>query len=613
MFLSRSFGRAERFNQFTSLSSVADILDHVAAYGERPAIRYDDGSTYHSITFEAYNRLVRSTVPFFAGSSQRVIATFCKNRPELDMVALSVLYTANILLPLDTKTNDVELVHLLRLSPPEMVLTTFLQRERIGLLCNAAGIAPQFLIADLYQVMEDAGAPFGPDHLRAGDIGMSGVVASADQTVPLSASRLLDDPQTVLAHYPTSGTTALPKVVRICHGAIVTEINEAVDIINLRPNEEILNIGPYTHIATLVEFLVSKMRGFPVTYFTREPDDDDVLEDEIKKLKALGVRIKVLLAVPKFWIYVLKEVLEEMKNKPVLATLYSYLIEIENHGALHDIGTIDKAKLAAVCIQVRNKLGGYFSYGVSSSMKLDGAIVEIFGKLGITVIDVYGATELTGIISRNRLNDISPGSCGRIIGCLEYKLLDPHQAPGHSQPVGELLIKGPTLMHSYVGSEPGSHIDEAGFYHTGDIAWVDEERRVRLIGRRKELIQWSDGTYIDPQHLSNLLVRNIFVKDAMVLQVSPEDPFLSVYIYPDMKRIHKDRDLAKLLATGVPEDSILRKVAEDAIDYAQSISRLSVPLSKERIHILSKALERTPTHKIKFLFERERIHLSRTI
>ena len=180
--------------------------------------------------------------------------------------------------------------------------------------------------------------------------------------------------------------------------------------INLRPNETLLNIGPYTHIATLVEFLVSKSRGFTVAYFTREPDDDDVLEDEIAKLHRQGVRIKALLGVPKFWTYLVKEVLEEMKNKPSLTTLYESLLAIERNGTLQDIGTIDKAKLTAARILLRNKLGGHFAYGISSSTKMDGALVRILGKLGITCIDIYGATECTGIIARNRSTTSSPAA-----------------------------------------------------------------------------------------------------------------------------------------------------------------------------------------------------------
>ena len=209
----------------------------------------------------------------------------------------------------------------------------------------------------------------------------------------VTESPLLENPHTIVGHYATSGTVSLPKIVRISHGNLVAEVNCAFDVLNLRPNETLLNIGPYTHIATLVEFLVSKSRGFTVAYFTREPDEDDVLEDEIAKLHRQGVRIKALLGVPKFWVYLVKEVLEEMKNKPSLRTLYESLLAIERNGTLQDISTIDKAKLTAARILLRNKLGGHFAYGISSSTKMDGALVRILGKLGITCIDIYGATE----------------------------------------------------------------------------------------------------------------------------------------------------------------------------------------------------------------------------
>ena len=149
------------------------------------------------------------------------------------------------------------------------------------------------------------------------------------------ASPQLKISDTILGHYPTSGTTTLPKIVQITHGNIVAQVNDTVDLINLRNNEDLLNINSYTHIVMLTEFLVTKTRGFTVTYFTREPDDDGVLENEIKKLKRLGVRIRVFMAAPKFWIFLLKEVLEEMKNTPTLHTLYKYIESFEkNHKLL---------------------------------------------------------------------------------------------------------------------------------------------------------------------------------------------------------------------------------------------------------------------------------------
>lgn len=602
------------FKVYNSISSVADIFDEqMLSYSKSVAIRYDNGSTYEYMNFEQYRKNIKAMIQFFVTENceQQVIATLCKNRPEWDMTSMATFYTGNVIFPLDTKTNDTELKHLLTLNPPKYMLTPRAQLERVRGLIEELELETTILLADSYEVFEDIG--FEVPELREGELSTQSIIEACDDNVMVVSSPLLKKDDTILGNYPTSGTTSLPKIVQITHGNIVAEVNEAVDVINLRSNEEVLNIGPYTHIATLVEFLMTKTRGFSVTYFTREPDEDDVLEDEIKKLKKLGIRIKALMAVPKFWIYVLKELLEEMKGKPVLRNLYNYLISIEKNANLHDIGTLDKAKLTAMRTLLRNKLGGYFSYGVSSSMKLDGALVEIFGKLGITVIDIYGATEACGIIARNKLNDVKPGSCGRIIKPLQHRLANMVEIPGIDQEVGELQIKGDTIMHSYLGMDKSAHLDSDGFYSTGDLCWLDSEGYLYIVGRQKELTKWDDGSYIDPQHLSNIMVRSIFIKDALVTRLKPEDDFLSVYVYPDYKRLNKDKEYQEDLKAGLLPKEALRKRIEEAIDYAQSIVNITPELSKKTIYLLPKSLERTPTHKIKFLFELERLHLAQEI
>jgi len=597
------------FKYFNSISSIQDIVNvQLPAYKGRTAIRYDNGSTYKSISFDSYIEYVHKMIQFFqaAQAEQKVVATFCKNRIEWDMTAMATFYTANIIFPIDTKFNDVELNHIFGLNRPDFILVSRPQLKKIRALKENLLKGTKILVADHTNCFEDIG--FEEYTLEEGELSISQYLAETELTESVKESALLHEQDTILGHYPTSGTTSLPKIVQITATNIVCEINEAIDVLNLRTKEEVLNIGPYTHIATLVEFLTTKTRGFTVTYFTREPDEDDVLEDEIKKIKKLGIRIKVLMAVPKFWIYLLKEVLEEMKNKPILHNLYSYLSSIEKQGNLYDISTIDKAKLTAVRTLLRNKLGGYFSYGISSSMKLDGALVTIFGKLGITVLDIYGATEACGIISRNKINDVNAGTCGRIIEPLEYRVTNKHTVPGVSEEVGILEIKGPTIMHSYLG---GEKFDRDSYFSTGDVAWISEDGLVNLVGRQKDLIRWNDGSYVDPQHISNLLVRSIFVKDAMVANHNNE--YLSVYIYPDYKRVKKDPRWKKEIETGVTEDIALRRRLEEAIDYAQSIANISARLDKQKIFLLPKALERTPTHKIKFIFELERLHLAREI
>lgn len=592
-----------------SIGSVAEIIrDRLPAYGRHPAIRYDDGTTYRTLTFAEYVDNVKRVLRLFATgeSRQAVVCTFVKNRPEWDMLALASLYTGNILFPLDTKMHDAELAHLLRLSPPDIVLVSPSSRIRMKVLLKQLDLDPLILIADLYRVFEDSDAP-SVGYLDDWEQRMSSLPYAVEATFPEPSERLAAA-DIVLGHYATSGTTSLPKVVRITHGNIVAQVNEGMDVVNLRKTEDVLNIGPYTHIAALLEFLVTKARGFTVTYFTREPDEDKVLEHEIKKLKKLGVRIKALMAVPKFWIFIMKEILEEMKDKAIWKDLYLHLASIERHAALHDIGTIDKAKLTAIRIMLRNKMGGHFSYGISSSTRIDPGVIEILAKLGVTVVDIYGATEASGIIARNRLNESRRGSCGRLIAGLEYKIDNPRIVPGREHAVGELLVKGPTACKGYVGQDDGSPLDEEGFYHTGDLVRVDEDGWVFLVGREKELIEWTDGSLIDRMHLSNLLVRSIWVKDALVTRLDGANE-LSVFVFPDWPRLEKDAGFRQALETGSRREDALKARLLEAVAYAQSLADMTAPLGTDRIYLLPRKLERTPTHKIKFVRELQRLDL----
>ena len=134
-----------------------------------------------------------------------------------------------------------------------------------------------------------------------------------------------------------------------------------------------------------------------------------------------------------------------------------------------------------------------------------------------------------------------------------------------------------------------------------------------LVGREKELIKWDDGSLIDPQYISNLLVRNIFVKDALVTRINPDDQQLSVYLFPDYKKLQKDPSWNSDLLIGIEEDLALKSRMRAAIVDAQNIASMSGVMNTDSIYILPCPLERTPTHKIKFIFELKRLHLARRI
>src|ERR1035437_568515 len=564
------------------LASIADLLgSHLARHGDAVATRHDAGDRYVDTTYAELLANAGALARWFLArpAPQQLVVTLCKNRPEWDMTALAVFHTANILCPLDITLNQGELEGLLSLRPPDVMLVSRAQLARARGLQARLGFRAELLVADLHFCYEDLGVSEG-EHLP-GELSLRQIRDQYRDCGAPAASPLLDDPATILGHYATSGTTGLPRIVRISHGNIVAAVDAGFDIVNLRPTEDVLNIGAHTHIATLLELLVSKTKGFAVSYLTREPDEPDVLADEIDKLRARRVRVKPRMRFPNFWIYLLKELLEDLKGKPVLRDLGEKILAIEKNGHLQNLGMIDKAKLTATRLLLRDKLGGHFSYGISSSSKLDPALVEIFGKLGITVLDIYGATECTGIIARSRLNEIHPGTCGRILPGLEWRLARPRSLPGWVEPVGLLEVRGPTVAAGYLGvggaTEPLA-LSPDGWLATGDLAWVDEQARVRLVGRERELIPWAGGWLLDPQHLSNLVTRSIAVKDAMVVHTHPADPRLSVYIFPDWPRIRQDVRWRRDVAAGLTEDQALRPHLGEAIRYAASLVAMPAEL-----------------------------------
>jgi long-subunit acyl-CoA synthetase (AMP-forming) len=216
---------------------------------------------------------------------------------------------------------------------------------------------------------------------------------------------------------------------------------------------------------------------------------------------------------------------------------------------------------------------------------------------------------VAGAIAKNELNLSRRGYCGRLLDGLNYKLKAMRSVPGLPHEVGELCLKGPAVAKGYLNPEDTFSVDEDGYFATGDLAYVDDDGWVFLVGRRKEQIAWEDGRFTDPMQVSNLLVRSIWIKDGLVLRRDGED-VLSVFVFPDYKRIEKSEVYKKGIDSGLERRQVLRSLLLDAIDYAQSLLGSFPRISTEKIYLLNRKLERTPTHKIKMISELEKLDFS---
>ena len=156
---------------------------------------------------------------------------------------------------------------------------------------------------------------------------------------------------------------------------------------------------------------------------------------------------------------------------------------------------------------------------------------KVFWAAGIKLLNMYGLTETSPIITinRNQQPDLRLGSVGVVIKNVEVKIADD----------GEILCKGPNVMLGYFKDETATKkaIDNEGWFHTGDIGKLDDGKFLRITDRKKEIFKLSNGKYISPQAVENLLKESIFIDQTMV--IGEGEKFTSALVAPNFEALNE--------------------------------------------------------------------------
>ena len=220
---------------------------------------------------------------------------------------------------------------------------------------------------------------------------------------------------------------------------------------------------------------------------------------------------------------------------------------------------------------------------------------EFFEAVGLHIIEGYGMTESSPVISVNRVDDYKFGTVGKPIPGIEVKIADD----------GEILVRGPSVMKGYWNQPEATReaIDNEGWLHTGDLGMIDEDGFLVITDRKKHIFVSSGGKNIAPNHIENLFLQSRFI-DQFVL-IGDRRMFLSALIVPDFDMLEEYAQLNNLLYHDVEE---LVKKPEIYGLVEEEIGQIQKDLATyERIRkftILSKPLtiengEITPTLKVR--------------
>jgi len=360
----------------------------------------------------------------------------------------------------------------------------------------------------------------------------------------------------------TSGTTGKPKGVMLSHQNIVSNIIDSAPRIPFTAgNSRALSFLPICHIFERMILYLYQYFGVSV-YFG---ESIEKISDNIKEVKPT-----VMTAVPRL----LEKVYDKIYAKGTELTgikkmLFFWAIDLglrfEPYGK-NGVWYEFQLKIARKLIFSKWKegLGGNLDLMVSGSAALQPRLARIFAAAEIPVMEGYGLTETSPVITVNDMRNYGfrVGTVGKVIDNVTVKIAED----------GEILCKGPNIMMGYYKDEKlTNEVIVDGYFHTGDIGIFDEDGFLKITDRKKEMFKTSGGKYIAPQLIENTMKQSRFIEQIMVIGDGEKMP--AALIQPNFEFI---KEWAKIHSINVGTSN------EDIISNSKVIDRI-----QEEINVLN--------------------------
>ncbi|CAH8676185.1 unnamed protein product [Schistosoma rodhaini] len=314
----------------------------------------------------------------------------------------------------------------------------------------------------------------------------------------------------------TSGSTGIPKGVKITHQCVVKTIQSLFqrlegDIFNNTASH--LSYLPLAHIMEQMISLSTLLVGARIGFLTKN------IQGLLADLQA--VKPHFFFTVPRVLSRLYSVAMEKVSSVPLLPSIFNYAVE--SKVAEQEKNIYDNSSIWDFIFfnKIRQTLGGRVKVIVSGSAPVANEILRFTrGVFGCPVIVGYGFSESCGVISLTLFGDKSLGHVGALIPGISAKLVDvPYMGISvEKMKMGEVCVKGLNCTQGYYGDEESTRqlIDKDGWLHTGDIGTWTKEGSLKIVDRCKNIFKLSQGEYIAPERLENIyqlspLVEQIFV------------------------------------------------------------------------------------------------------
>jgi long-chain acyl-CoA synthetase len=537
----------------TSSRTLCTAFQRTAAlHPDRVALRTADDSV--TLTWQEYAARVRAVAAGLASlgvARGDTVALMLTNRPEFHVVDTGVLHTGATPFSVYNTLATDQIAYLFSNAGNRVVITELQFLEKLK-LANVDGQVTHFVCVD------------GP---AEGAMTLEELEAAGDPSYDFDAGWQAVEPSDVLTLIYTSGTTGPPKGVELTHANLMAEMDALEGYYPLSHDDSLVSYLPDAHIANRWGAHYNNLRyGIQIT----------TVDDPKQLITTLpSVRPTFFGAVPAVW-YKVKAGIEaalaaepdERKRKIAhwaigTGTKVAWLrsegkpvpLPLKVQHAIADRVVLSKLRERMGLDRVRVAATG------ASAIAPD-ALAFMLG-LGIPVLEVWGMSETSAVVTMNPPDGIRIGTVGKVVpGATEISLADD----------GELLVRGPLVMKGYRNDpeRTAEAIDGDGWMHTGDIATIDDDGYVRIVDRKKELIINAAGKNMSPQNIEGA-VKVACPLVMSVVAVGDDRPYVTALLTLDPDACVAYAEKAGL-ADGSPavlaQDASVQALVQAGIDQA---------------------------------------------
>jgi long-chain acyl-CoA synthetase len=445
------------------------------------------------------------------------IVTITNNRPEWNFIDMGMLQVGVVNVPVYPTISKDDYYYILDHAAPKAIIVSDKNLyERIKSVASMAGIE------NIYTINRVENAK---NWLQIVDTGKQNIEKHKEELNKIKNEIKSDDIFTLIY---TSGTTGFPKGVLLSHNNIITNFVATAEVHSLGAESRALSFLPLNHIYERMLNYHYQYKGISIYY----AENLGTIVENLKEVKP-----HIFMAVPRIFELLYDKIVSIGRDLPwIQQKIFFWTIklgqkfELSSHKSVfYNFKLLLADKL--VFYKWREALGGNVKLSVSGGATLQLRLAKIFWAAGIPIIEGYGLTETSPVIAVDNplKKEIMLGTVGPVLRDVSLKI-------AHD---GEILCKGPNVMQGYYKQPELTKevIDNEGWFHTGDIGSLIDNKYLKITDRKKEIFKLSSGKYIAPQVIENKFKESVFIEQAMVL--GENQKFASALVQPNFPYLHK--------------------------------------------------------------------------